>query len=126
MTLNRRLEIIGLILLLFSFGLECISIDLKYNKIEDFLSAINHKIDLLWENELANFSKNNTTDMAMGVDIDSVNKYWEPHEKFRKNYVKANDQIGICDLIQILLYVIGSSLIIMSKCIIDEEGKERL
>ncbi len=123
MNLSKKLEITGLIFLLISFGWECVSLDLRNNKTEDYLSVINHKVDLLWENELTKFSHSNTTGMAMGVDIGAVNKQWETHEEFRRNYTMADNQIEVCDWIQLILYVLGSGLIIMSKCLNND--KER-
>lgn len=114
----RRLESIGLALLLIAFGWECLTQRLEQDKTEGLAIDLHEKIDNLWACIYSEFTQspaNNTTSISM-VDMNVINENWEYSDgELRENYKSLNDDNTLLGYIRIVLYVIGSLLVIVAK-----------
>ena len=113
----KRLQIIGLSLLLVAFGWECFSQTLFDNKTEALLAELHHKIDILWECEYADFTKSpqNTTTSNMLVDMNMTNRQWKSYEQIRADFELSDEQEEFGQMARIILYISGSICVILAE-----------
>ena len=112
----KKLEIIGLSLLLFAFGWECFAQTLFDNKVESLLTELHHKIDMLWECEYAEFTQspqNTTTSIAL-VDMNMTNRQWKSYEQIRADFELSDEQEEFGQMARIILYISGSICVILA------------
>lgn len=104
--MGKRLQIIGLSLLLVAFGWECLSQTLFDNKTEALLAELHHKIDILWECEYADFTKSpqSTTTSNMFVDMNMTNRQWKSYEQIRADFELSDEQEEFGQMARIIVY----------------------
>ena len=113
----KKLEIIGLSLLLFAFGWECFAQTLFDNKVESLLVELHHKTDILWESKYADFTQNanNTTSSIAFVDMNMTNGQWKSYEQIRADFELSDEQEEFGQMVRIILYISGSICVILAE-----------
>ena len=113
----KKLEIIGLSLLLFAFGWECFAQTLFDNKIESLLVELHHKTDILWESKYVDFTQNanNTTSSIAFVDMNMTNGQWKSYEQIREDFSMSDEQEDFGQMARIVMYISGSICVILAK-----------
>ena len=101
----KKLEIIGLSLLLFAFGWESLLVELH------------HKTDILWESKYADFTQNanNTTSSIAFVDMNMTNGQWKSYEQIREDFSMSDEQEDFGQMARIVMYISGSICVILAK-----------
>ena len=111
-------EILGLILLLLSFGLECFSQRMEYHRAEGMILELHEKVDRLWADEYMEYtsSDENKTTSSFYMDHNSTNENWKyVGSQLNNDFESVESQSEISGKIRIVLYVLGSLLVILSK-----------
>lgn len=114
---KKWFEPIGLILLLFSFGWQCIEEDLSQIRSDGYLYELNQKIENIWA---AVYDEALDSDRYKGngmvsVNYDCLNQDFKGWEKMQEEFSSVNKQLGISSWCRIFIYVLGSGLIIWGK-----------
>ena len=111
-------EILGLILLLLSFGLECFSQRMEYHRTEGMILELHEKVDRLWADEYMEFTRSdeNKTTSSFYMDHNYTNESWKyVGSQLNNDFESVVSQSEISGKIRIVLYVLGSILVILSK-----------
>lgn len=112
-----RLEGWGLILILASFLWQIIETDLQNMSQEVEYYKIHQKLDALWmlqSNEYAN-SPLNKSQVMNAIDFEYIFKNWKYYGADKKEYEPLNSQLKWAAIVRILIFVIGSGLLIVPK-----------
>ena len=113
----RWFEPIGLILLLVAFGWQCLDEHSQQIKMESYLYETNEKLVAIWEGvydeALHSERYNGNTTVSVNYDVLDKNfKYWNEVKNGMSTLDKQSDFFS---LIRVVLYVLGSILIIVAK-----------
>lgn len=113
----KKIEALGLIILLISFGWQIIESNSSSLSREVDLYHINQKIDAIWSVLSAEYIQDhsNETNSYKSVNINAYEKSWMDWGKMKKDKEYLNNQLRIFMWIRILLYLIGSIMIIYPK-----------
>lgn len=124
------IEGIGLLLLLFSFGWQCWEESDKEDLQEYELRVLHEKIDHLWNSEYHKYiysSEYNDNPIRDGkvylssMNYISINQSWQHFDKMKELENSFPKDIRINSIIRVLLYVIGSMLILFPKLFPDSK-----
>lgn len=110
-------EPLGLAFLLFSFGWQCLEEHSTQMKNEGYMLEMNEKLIALWEatydEALHSERYNGNTMVAVNYDaLNSSFKYWN---QVQEEMLTLEHQESLFFSLRILLYVIGSIMIIYAK-----------
>lgn len=122
---KRWYETIGLALLLIAFGWQCFEEQSSQMKMEGYLYELHENIFAIWEceyDEALRSDRYNGKAMST-VDYDALNNHVKDWGKIKKELTNIEDQTAFFFWIRVVLYIVGSILIIMAKKPnIDREG----
>lgn len=111
-------EIVGLILLLLSFGSECFSQRMEYHRTEGLMLELHEKVDRLWADEYMELTRSdeNKTTSSFYMDYNATNESWKyVGSQLNNDFESVVSQSEISGQIRMVLYVLGSILVILSK-----------
>lgn len=113
----RWFEPIGLFLLLIAFGWQCMDEHSQQMKMEGYLYETNEKLVAIWNGvyDEALHSERYNGNATVAVNYDALNnhiKYWN---EVKKEMSTLEKQSNLFSLIRVVLYVLGSILIIAAK-----------
>lgn len=113
----RWFEPLGLSLLLFAFGWQCLQEQASQLKTEGLLLETNEKLISIWSAEYdeALRSERYTGKSVTSVNYDALNesiKYWDD---IKKEQTTVSNQESFFFWMRVVLFIIGSALIIISK-----------
>lgn len=113
----NKIEGIGLILLLISFGWQLFQDELISTEEDSIEYQIHQKLDAIWELNSAIYthSQINNSQTLANINYPALSdswKYWDSIKKHRSSLYAQKEIIGN---ISILFFIIGSILIIVAK-----------
>jgi len=110
-------EPVGLILLLFSFGWQCLEEHSAQMKTDGYILEINEKLLFIWDGiyDEAIHSDRYNGQATVWVNYDSLNQSMKTWEQTQKELSTISKQTDLFGTIRIVLFVIGSILVILSK-----------
>lgn len=113
----RWLEPIGLMLLLFAFGWQCLEERTAQIKTEDLLYETNEKLIAIWDGvyDEALHSDRYHGEASVWVNYDAHNQMMKDWGQIQKELGVVSKQEALFFWIRVVLFVIGSVLIIVSK-----------
>lgn len=116
-SLFRWLEPLGLALLLISFGWQCLEEHIRQAKYEGYIYEMNEKIIAIWDGiyDEALHSERYHGSTTIAVNYDVLNKSVKYWEEVQEGMETIAHQESLFFYIRILLYVVGSILIISAK-----------
>lgn len=111
------LEPIGLALLLFAFGWQCLEEHSNQVKYEGYICELNKKLTNIWDGvyDEAIHSERYKGRASVWVNYDSHNQSMGSWEEIQENFDGLNGQSSFCFWMRVVLYVLGSSLVICAK-----------
>lgn len=114
---NSWFEPIGLALLLFSFGWQCMEEYSSQMKFEGYMLEMNEKLISLWEAtyDEATHSERYHGNTMVAVNYDALNssfKYWD---QVKEDMATIESQALLFFKLRIFLYIFGSILIFIAK-----------
>lgn len=112
-----RLEGLGLLFLLLAFFMQCCTEHVDSKMQSDHLEMLHEKLDYIWYSALEEYvnSEQNTTGMGVFIERKLVFDNWLWYDELEKEFSKDSFWYNIVDWGRIILYVIGSALVLMSK-----------
>lgn len=117
-------EPVGLILLLFAFGWQCLAEHAAQMKTEGYILEINEKLLFIWDGiyDEALHSDRYDGNAMVWVNYDSHNQSMKTWGQTQKELSVISKQKELFGTIRIVLFVIGSVLVILSKtpCLKDK------
>lgn len=113
---NNRIEGIGLIIILFSFFIQIVEEDLSNQKHEAEIYNIHKKLDAIWHVYSKDFSSRNPEyGVSSTIDFKHYDKDWKIYSENRKEIKVWNDLVDESGKYKMILFIIGSILIVIPK-----------
>lgn len=111
-------EPIGLFFLLIAFGWQCGQEFNARRKTENYMYEISNNLYYIWKGVYDNAldSEQYTGNAMFYLNYDIVDKEVKPYEEIMREQERYNKRAARYFAFRILLYFIGSALIIISKC----------
>lgn len=115
--IRRWFEPIGLFLLLAAFGWQCLDEQSQQMKIEGYLYETNEKLLAIWEGvyDEALHSERYNGKATVVVNYDAVNDHFKDWNEVKMGMSTLEKQSDLFFLIRVMLYALGSILIIAAK-----------
>lgn len=115
--IRRWFEPIGLFLLLAAFGWQCLDEQSQQMKMEGYLYETNEKLLAIWEGvyDEALHSERYTGEATVVVNYDAVNDHFKDWNEVKMGMSTLEKQSDLFFLIRVMLYALGSILIIAAK-----------
>ena len=113
----RWLEPIGLALVLSSFGWQCLEEHSRQTRIDGYFSELNSRVNAIWTAvyDEALDSERYKGETVLSVDYDALNTQFKEWKDANTDYSLVEYQSQLFFRIRVVLYVLGSVLIIVSK-----------
>ena len=113
----RWFEPIGLFLLLAAFGWQCLDEQSQQMKMEGYLYETNEKLVAIWEGvyDEALHSERYNGKATVVVNYDALNNHIKDWNEVKMGMSTLEKQSNLFFLIRVMLYVLGSILIIAAK-----------
>lgn len=110
-------EPIGLVLLLLSFGWQCLDEHTNQMKVESYMYETNEKLLYVWMGiyDEALHSNRYRGKAVVSVNYDSLNEYIKDWGEVKNEMATLDSQANLFFRIRVVLYVIGSIFIILAK-----------
>ena len=117
MKYKQWFEPIGLFLLLFSFGWQCLEERSNQMKNDSVVYEMNENIYAIWEcvYDEALCSDRYHGKALFSVDYDSMNKFVKDWEQIQKGNSRINSQASCFFGIRAVFYILGSIIVLLSK-----------
>jgi len=117
--INRWLEPVGLLLLLFAFGWQCLEEHTNQMKIEAYFYEMNEKMIAIWEGiyDEALHSERYDGSKMISVNYDSINENIKDWGQMKNGFSTINRQGNIFFVTRVVLYITGSIFVFLSKCL---------
>lgn len=114
---RMRLEGFGLLFLLLAFFMQCCTEHVDSKMQSEHLKMLHEKLDYIWYSELDEYvnSERSKTGMGSYLDRKFVWDSWVWYDELKKEFSNDNFWYNIVDWGRIILYIIGSALVLMSK-----------
>lgn len=115
--IKHFMEPIGLAILLFAFGWQCLEEHIYQMKYEGYAYELNQNIMSIWSEvyDEALHSDRYKGEAMVSVDYDVLNKSTKNWEQIQDEFKLINKQASFFFRLRVALYIIGSSLIIWGK-----------
>jgi hypothetical protein len=121
------LEVIGLLVLLLAFFMQCLNTNLVSLRQDAHLYELHNKVDNIWglNYETLTRSPNYTGTGTSYNNNDSAQNSWKTYNEFeQKNLKGLNKQISVTNCLWMPLFALGSLLVLLSKInCIQHKGK---
>lgn len=121
MGMNKKhknyLEPIGLLLLLAAFGWQCWEEQANQLKYEAYIYDLNQKVDAIWSGvyDEALRSERYHGTASVAVNYDSLNSRFKVWNEAQEEYKTLNGQLSFFFWCRLVLYVLGSYLVILAR-----------
>ena len=114
---RMRLEGFGLLFLLLAFFMQCCTEHVDSKMQSDHLEMLHEKLDYIWYSELDEYVNSEENNIGMGSCLNRklVFDNWVWYDELEKEFSNDSFWYNIVDWGRIILYVIGSALVLMSK-----------
>lgn len=111
------LEAIGLLLLLFSFGWQCLEERLNQTKTDGYIYELNQKLEAIWAGiyDEALHSDRYFGQAAVAVNYDSLNEQFLGWEKLQEEFKAIDNQTSFSIWLRVILFFLGSICIFVAK-----------
>ena len=115
--IKHWMEPIGLALVLFSFGWQCFEDHSIQTRTKGYFYDLNDRVNAIWSSvyDEALDSERYKGETVMSVDYDSLNAQFKDWNEVKKEYALVERQANIFFWIRLVLYALGSIMIILSK-----------
>lgn len=114
---RMKLEGWGLLCLLLAFFMQCCTEHVDSKMQSEHLEMLHEKLDYIWYSEFDEYVNNRQNNTGMGAYLDRkfVFEKWVWYDELEKEFSYDNLCYTIVDWGRIILYIIGSVLVLMSK-----------
>ncbi len=114
---NSKIEGIGLILLLLSFGWQAFQQDISDLAKDQQDYQIHEKLDNIWNviTDMYTHSSSNTSNASTKVNIEAALENWKLYGNILSERTTVEYQAKLFLTIQIILYILGSICLIIPK-----------
>lgn len=114
---RMKLEGWGLLCLLLAFFMQCCTEHVDSKMQSEHLEMLHEKLDYIWYSEFDEYVNNRQNNTGMGSYLDRkfVFEKWVWYDELEKEFSYDNLCYTIVDWGRIILYIIGSVLVLMSK-----------
>lgn len=115
--IRKWLEPLGLILLLVAFGWQCLAEHSKQVKYEGYIYEMSQKLDAIWLGvyDEALHSDRYHGEALVATNYDALNGLVRDWQQIQKSFGQLNAQGSLFFKIRVILYVLGSFLVIAAK-----------
>ena len=115
--IRKRLEPLGLILLLVAFGWQCLAEQSKQVKYEGYIYEMSQKLDAIWLGvyDEALHSDRYHGKALVSTNYDALNGLVRDWQQIQESFGQLNAQGSLFFKIRVILYVLGSFLVIAAK-----------
>lgn len=119
---RMMLEGWGLLCLLLAFFMQCCTEHFDSKMQSEHLEMLHEKLDYIWYSDFDEHvnSEQNNTSMGSYLNRKFVFEKWIWHDELEEEFSNDNLWYTIADRGRIILYVIGSILVLVSKLCSDE------
>ena len=116
--IRHLLEPIGLTLLLFAFGWQCLEDYSNQRIYEEYVYELNQKLDVIWTGiyDEALHSERYQGDRLVSTNFDVMNSLVKDWENIQKEMTNLNTQTSSFFLCRVFLYILCSICMILSFC----------
>lgn len=113
----RWFEPIGLTFILFAFGWQCLEVHSNQTRIDGYFYDLNNNVNAIWnavyDEAIVSDRYNGKT--VMSVNYDALNEQFKEWQDVKENYSLVEHHARMFFWIRVVLYAMGSVLIIASK-----------
>lgn len=112
------LEPIGLAFLLIAFGWQCLEERLTEDKYVGYIYEMEQKLQSIWMgvHDEALHSDRYKGSEVVYVNYDSLNRSMKDWNRLQEEFKQLNHQVSFSFKARVILYLIGSYLVIIAKC----------
>ena len=123
---KNRIESIGLIFLLISFGWQTLENSSKSSSAEVDIYQINEKLDSIWFllSEIYSHSDLNNTSTITRAGFANLMTEWKGWAKLKTEKAKVEEQETVFFCLRLLLYAVGSIMLIVPKLLYSTKVEE--
>ena len=115
--ISQWFELVGLVLLLFSFGWQCLEEHTNQKIMEGYVYELNEKIFCVWEGiyDEALHSDRYNGNATVSLNYDALNTQIRDWKQVKSSSSTFNKQENTFFSIRVVLYTLGTLLIIVAK-----------